>query len=218
MLPTLLLAAVTALFPPAGTYRYSASLGPQRIGEWTVSVKPNGADIEVDENSSAALMGMQLTATAALVLGSDLAPVTYSGSYRTPGQNPTPRVTLTPTSAVVTGALAGAGPQQVALLGDTGHFVIVEPGLLAGLFALPAQLDSWKETSVTWIAPATGQVQVLTTGSSTSAAIPAGVPPHDAVLSIEQPLAVTIWYDAATFVPDAVVVPSENAVLTRERP
>ncbi len=37
------------------------------------------------------------------------------------------------------------------------------------------------------------------------------------LLSIDRPLAVTIWYDPATLVPDQIAVPSQNAVLTRER-
>ncbi len=52
---------------------------------------------------------------------------------------------------------------------------------------------------------------------SSSAPRPADVPAQEAVLSIERPIAVTIWYDPATFVPDEISVPSQNAVLTRVR-
>jgi hypothetical protein len=219
MLPPILLAAVAAgvLFPAPGTYRYSASLGAQRIGEWTVSVKPNGADTEVDENSSASVAGMQLSATATLVLGADLAPTKYTGSYRTPGQSPTPSVSLTPAAATVTGTVTATAPQQLSLLAGTRHFVVIEPGLLAGLFVLPAQLDAWKETQVTWITPATGGAQLLAANPAAPTSAPAGVPPQDAVLSIDRPVVVTIWYDPATLVPDEVSVPSQNAVLIRER-
>jgi hypothetical protein len=219
LLATLLLVAATgsAAFPAPGTYRYSASLGSQRVGEWTVGVKGENSNTEIDENSSASISGMQLSATASLVLGPDLAPLSYAGNYRTPMQSPNPAVTLTAASATVTGAVTAAAPKQLSLYGDTHHFVVVEPGLLAGLFALPAQLTAWKETSVTWIAPATGQAQELSVGQSGAQQRPPGVPANDVVLAIERPLVVTIWYDPTTLIPDEIAVPSQSAVLTREK-
>jgi hypothetical protein len=72
MLTTMLLAAATAAFPAAGTYRYTAALNGQRIGEWAVTVKAGNGDTEIDESSSANVAGMALSATAVLVLGPDL--------------------------------------------------------------------------------------------------------------------------------------------------
>lgn len=218
-LAALLIAAAGATaFPSAGTYRYSASLGSQRIGEWSVTVKTRNGDTEVDESSAASVSGMQLTATASLLLDANLAPLRYAGTYRTPLQSPSPAVTLTATSATVTGAVTSAAPKQLSLAPNTRHFVVVEPGLLAGLFALPAQLASWKEPSVTWISPAIAQAQELAVDPSPTQQAPSGVPPHDVVLSIARPLVVTIWYDPSTLIPDEISVPSQSAVLTRERP
>jgi hypothetical protein len=219
LISALLLAAAASGvgFPAPGSYRYSASMGAQRIGEWTVSVKAQNADTEIEENSSASVAGMQLTATASLVLGADLAPLSYSGNYRTPMQSPSPAVTLTATSATVTGAVTSSAPRQLSLAANTHHFVVVEPGLLAGLFALPAQLAAWKETSVTWITPATGEAQELAVNPSSTQQTPSGVPSSDAVLSIVRPLVVTIWYDPTTLVPDEIAVPSQSAVLTRDK-
>ncbi|HZV76457.1 MAG TPA: hypothetical protein VFF63_01710, partial [Candidatus Babeliales bacterium] len=74
MLPAILLAVTSgALFPAVATYRYDASLNGRPIGVWSVSVKNSGDAFEVDETSSATIAGMQLAATAALVLGPDLA-------------------------------------------------------------------------------------------------------------------------------------------------
>jgi hypothetical protein len=159
---------------------------------------------------------MQVSATASLVLGPDLAPTRYNGSYRTPTQNPNVSVELTSNSATVVGAL-NATPAQITLTTNTQHFVVIEPGLLAGLFALPAQLGAWKDSSVTWITPATAQAQALTPNAALSAARPADVPSQDAVLSIEHPIAVTIWYDPVTLAPEQIVVPSQSAVLKRVR-
>jgi hypothetical protein len=218
MLATILLAAVAAgpIFPAAGTYRYNATLHQQRIGEWTASVKAGSGTTEVDESSTASLGGMQLAATASLVLGADLAPQSYQGSYRMGSQNPTVSVTLTSTSASVSGTMI-ASTQRLSLQPGTQHFVVIDPGLLAGLFALPAQLAAWKENTVTWITPSTAQAQTLSVSPAAAIARPTDVPANDALLSIVQPMAVTIWYDPTTLVPDEVIVPSQQAVLTRER-
>jgi hypothetical protein len=219
LLPALLLAAGAAnpTFPVAGTYRYAATLGGQHIGEWSATVQDGSGDTEVAESSSAMFAGMQLAATASLVLAADLSPVRYEGSYHVPGQNPTVTVTVTGGTATVSGTLM-AQTQRVGLLPNTQHFVVVEPGLLAGLFVLPAQVNAWKESAVTWITPTSAQAQLLTTNPNATTPRPPGVPANDVLLSIERPLPVTIWYDPATLVPDKVIVPSQNATLTRERP
>jgi hypothetical protein len=132
------------------------------------------------------------------------------------GQNPSVSAILTPTSATVTSAIS-KGPQQIALAATTSHFVVIEPGLLAGLFVLPAQLATWKEPAVTWITPATAQGEALSASTSAPSGRPTGVASQDAVVSIDRPMALTIWYDPTTLVPDEIDVPSQNAVLTRER-
>ena len=53
--------------------------------------------------------------------------------------------------------------------------------------------------------------------SGAAATRPAGVAAQDAVLAFNQPIAITIWYDPNTLIPDEILVPSQNAVLTRER-
>jgi len=218
MLAAIVLAAAVsgASFPAPGAYRYSASLGGQPVGEWSVSVKQDAGNTVVDENSSASLAGMSISATASLVLGPDLAPTRYEGNYRSPGQSPSVSVALTPSSAVVLASASGA-PRTLALDGGTRHFVVIEPMLLAGLFALPAQLAAWKDSSVTWIAPMSAQAQAVSTAPAGSQSRPAGTPLSDAELSVAGPIPISIWYDAGTFVPDAIVVPSQGAVLTRIR-
>ncbi len=217
MLTAMLLAVLTGSpFPAAGTYRYTASIGGQPVGSWSVSVAQDGAQTTLAESSNANVMGMQLAATASLVLGQDLAPLRYGGQYRTPTQTPSVSVTLTPNSATAVGAL-NTQPQQLTLAANTQRFVVIEPGLLAGLFALPAQMAAWKDPAVTWITPATAQAQPLTASPTSSTPRPANLPPQEAVLSIDRPIAVTIWYDPSTFVPDEISVPSQNAVLTRVR-
>jgi hypothetical protein len=217
MFSALLLAALSGTpFPAAGTYRYTASMSGQPVGSWSVSVTRDAAQTTIAESSNANVMGMQLAATASLVLGPDLAPLRYGGQYRTPNQTPSVSVTLTPNSATAVSALNDQ-PQQLTLAPNTQRFVVIEPGLLAGLFALPAQMAAWNDPMVTWVTPATAQAQALSASPSSSAPRPAGLSPQEAVLSIDRPIAVTIWYDPATFVPDQISVPSQNAVLTRVR-
>lgn len=216
MLALFLAAATAATFPAPGTYAYTASLAGQPVGQWSVTVKDGDAGTEVDESSAATFGGMQLSAQAALVLGSDLSPLRYEGHYQTPGQSPNVSVQLSQTSASVVGPFSSQ-PSQVVLAPNTHHFVVVEPGLLAGLFALPAQLAGWKDATVTWIAPTSARAQALTADQPASQTPPAGVPAHDALISIAQPIALRIWYDATTLVPDRIEVPSQSAVLTRVR-
>lgn len=217
MLLTMLLAAMTGTaFPPPATYHYTGSMSGQKVGSWTVSVTQDPDRTEIDETSSASIFGMPMSATTSLVLAPDFSPTKYNGTYHTPSQSPTVSVVLSSSSATIIGALSNQ-PRQVALSANTRHFVVIEPGLLAGLFALPAQLQAWKDPSVTWVTPATAQAEPLTPDSSHSATRPAGVAAQDAVLAFTQPVAITIWYDPNTLVPDEIIVPSENAVLTRQR-
>jgi len=213
-----MLAAATAApaFAPPGTYRYSAALNGQSIGTWTASVKPGDGGPEIDENSNATFAGMQMAATAALVLGPDLAPTRYSGSYQVTGQTQTVSAALTATSAAIIGGFGGAS-HTLALAPATRHFVVIEPALLAGLFALPAQLQAWGDASVTWVAPVTGQAQTISKNPDPPAR-PAGIPAQDGEISMQGQIPFTIWYDPATLVPDEIIVPSQNAVLTRQRP
>lgn len=216
LISSVVLAAMAGgtIFPTPGTYRYTASLNGASVGQWAVSVKRDGSATEIDETSAASLAGMQVSATAALVLGPDLAPTQYNGSYRMAGQAPAVTVALTPGSATVVGSET-SGPRTLSLGANTKHFVVIEPGLLAGLFALPAQLQTWKDPAVTWVTPMTAQAQALTAAPSSAAGRPADVPSQDVAIAMGGQIPFTIWYDPSTLVPDKVIVPSQNAVLTR---
>jgi hypothetical protein len=223
MLAALMLAAATAgaAFPAAGTYRYAATMNGEPAGHWTLNVKTGSDGPEIDENSVAIFAGVQMSAKASLTLGADLAPVTYEGNYRAAGLNPIVSVTATPDGATVTSSEAPPA-RTLALVPNTRHLVIIDPGLAAGLFALPAQLAAWGEDSLTWVTPISAEAASLVTQSNVPAAHPAGVPPDDVAISMVGTssagrIPVTIWYDPSTMVPDQIEVPSQNAVLTRLR-
>ena len=186
MLPTILLAvaAASSIFPAPGTYRYTAALSGQRIGEWSVSVKGDESGTEIDESSAASFAGMQLAATASLVLGPDLAPTRYAGSYRTAGQSPTVNVALTPTSATIVGGFGGSA-RTLALAPNTHHFVVIEPGLARRALSPAGTAARLGETSpVTWIAPITGQEQSIAKDSENPAPRPSSVPAQDVALAV----------------------------------
>ena len=206
--------ATTATFPAPGAYNYTASMSGQPIGQWNVTVKRSDSATEIDEDSWATVMGMTLSAKATLALGPDLSPTSYTGNYRAAGQNVAVTVALTSASATITGTQSSSA-RTGSLVPDTYHFAVIEPGLLAGLFALPAQLAAWNESTVTWLSPVTGSAQPLTKSAAPSTARPSGVPAQDVELSLTGATPATIWYDPASFIPDRIEIPSQNAVLTR---
>jgi hypothetical protein len=213
---TLAVVAATVAFPVSGAYNYTASMNGQPIGQWNVTVKRNDSATEIDENSWASIMGMTLSAKATLALGSDLSPTSYTGNYLAGGQNVGVTVSLTAASATITGTQSESS-RTVALGAGTHHFVVIEPGLLAGLFVLPAQLASWNESTGTWLSPVTGAAQPLMKDSAAPPARPAGVPAQDVELSLTGQIPVTMWYDPVTFIPDRIEVPSQHTILTRVR-
>jgi hypothetical protein len=210
------LAAGTSFLTP-GTYQYTALLNGQPAATSKITVTRTGNATDIDEDSAGSLAGMRLSGKATLVLGADLAPMQYNGNYESAAQKATVTVALTPTSATIAGSAATGGSQLLALSANTRHFVVIEPGLLAGLFALPAQLESWKDPAVTAIAPMSGHAEALSTDPASAAARPTDVPAQDAVLSFGGQFPFTIWYDPTTFVPDEVIVPMQHVVITRAR-
>jgi hypothetical protein len=215
---TLTLAALAAGTPflTPGTYQYTALLNGQPAATSKITVARTGNATDINEDSAGSLAGMHLSGKATLVLGADLAPTQYNGNYESASQEATVTVALTPTSATIAGSAVGAS-QPLALSANTRHFVVIEPGLLAGIFALPAQLDSWKDPAVTAIAPMSGHAEALATDPASAAARPSDVPAQDAVLSFGGRFPFTIWYDPTTFVPDEVIVPMQHVVITRAR-
>lgn len=219
MLSTITLAALAGGTPflTPGTYQYTALLNGQPAATSTITVARAGNVTDINEDSAGSLAGMHLSGKATLVLGGDLAPTQYNGNYESAAQKATVTVALTPTAATIAGSASAGGSQALALSANTRHFVVIEPGLLAGLFALPAQLESWKDPAVTAIAPMSARAEALATDPEPAQARPSDVPAQDAVLSFGGRYPFTIWYDPTSFVPDEVVVPMQHVVITRSR-
>ena len=206
-------------FPAPATYRYSGS--PRRtadrlvVGQRHQTAQRHRDRRELDRlDLRHAALGDGLARAWVPILRRPNTAATITRRVRTRQS----ASTLTPIVRDGQLVLLAVSRGRLALDANTRHFVVIEPGLLAGLFALPAQLDAWKDRAVTWITPTTAQAQTLTTDPRRSATRPAGVPAkRRRAFDRTVPPPVTIWYDPNTLVPDEIIVPSQNAVLTRER-
>lgn len=219
-----LLVATAAPAAPApalapGTYRFNATYQGAPVGGSTLTVTRDASGTTIKESATGSAGGLDFAATATLVLGADLAPTLYDGKYKVMGQDADASVNLTPTTATVKSSAAAGGPQTFALDPQSSHFVIIEPGLVSGFFALPAQMQTWSGATVSAIAPAYSREVPITPEAAASPAPtrPNGVPAGDVPLSVGGHLPFTIWYDPTTLVPDEIVVPSQNATATRVR-
>jgi hypothetical protein len=214
MLPTLMLLAATAGTPsiPPGSYTYTATMAGKPVGTSTITVSA-GPPMTIQEQASGGTGAQGASGKATLTLGADLGPTAYSGDYTNAG---------TPMSVAVSvaGDTATIGKATYPLTGSTKHFVIVEAGMTAGLFALPAQMQAWNNGAALMVVPmmaAMGGTLAIVPDSSLAGTRPAGVPAADTALAIGGQFPFTIWYDPATNVPDEIDVPSQNVVVTRVR-
>lgn len=218
--PILILAAATTVALSPGAYRYAATLNGASAGTTSIAVNRDaGGQTTISEDANGSLQGIAFSGKASYVLGADNDPLSYSGNYNVAGQTPSVSATFSGQSASVSGPMSpGGGPQTFSLLHGTTHFAVIEPGLVAGLFALPVQMQAWNGAALTVIAPAYARAQPLEVQASAAPPPrPPGVPAGDAVLSFGGNLPFTIWYDPATQVPDEIDVPSQGASVSRIR-
>ncbi|HUZ50304.1 MAG TPA: hypothetical protein VMW12_11315 [Candidatus Dormibacteraeota bacterium] len=215
MFLAVVLAAMPIVTPPeiaAGTYSYHSSIGGQPAATSTIVVKRTATNTEIDEQSSGTIGGMSASAKATLVLGADLAPASYTGSYVGDGQSATTTLSVAGTTASLTGP---AGPQSFTLLAPATHFAVIDAALLAGFIALPAQMQAWNDAPIDAIAPIYGRATPLATLPTAAVVRPAGIAAKDVALAVGGPYPFTLWYDPTTLVTDELEVPSQNIVVTR---
>ena len=203
---------LAAIALAAGTYAYQAKMSGSLAGNSTVTVTPT----TISEKASGSAMGMQFNASTAMTLDTGLVPTQYDGDYSTGGQSAHVTAAVAGGSATVTGAIGQTQPQTVPLGEGTKEFAVIEPGLIGGLFALPAQIAEWQTKKITAIAPSRAVGETLEVVDSPTAR-PAGVPAADVALSFGGAVPFTIWYDPSTYVPDEIDVPSQNLQATRVR-
>lgn len=214
-LPPVLSIAASATPPAlaAGTYTYRSTVGGAAVGTSTIVVKRNADVTEVDETTSGTIQGVAASATATMALSGDLSPASYRASYQGGGQSASTSVTVNGATAAMNGT---TGAKTISLAPNTTHFVIVDGAMLAGFFALPAQMQAWSASSVTALAPVYGQSVPLPIDAAKPAR-PHSVPAADAAVNVGGQVPFTVWYDPATYVADEIDVPSQQIVVTRNR-
>jgi hypothetical protein len=216
MLATALVLAAGA-YLPNGTYAYVCAQYGRVNEQSSIAVEHRRAGIVVREKTSGSFGEIRSLATDSLVLGGNLEPARYDGVYRVRGRTLRVGVVLTSRLARISDFSPGGRTVSIGLAPQTRHFVVIEPGLMAGLFALPAQLNAWREATVTTVAPNLARAERTFTISRAMLPRPDDVPAADLALTVAGRVAFTIWYDPITFVVDKMVIPERHAVVTRLR-
>lgn len=219
MLATILLAALSGAVPALtpGTYTYTATYQGVQSGTSTLTVRRDGDTTTIQETANGAINDVQVAGTVTLTLGADLVPAIYNGSYDSGAAHSVITVTFGKTAASLTGTTTYGMPLSFALKPPARHLVVIEPGLMAGLIGLPAQMQAWQYDPILAIAPSVAKGDTLELDTTAKPQRPDGVPAQDTPITLRGTISFTIWYDPATYVPDAVVVPSQDAIVTRVR-
>ncbi|HTU70631.1 MAG TPA: hypothetical protein VMF11_09955 [Candidatus Baltobacteraceae bacterium] len=198
-----------------GTYTYEAMLAGAKVGTSTLTVKDLGGSIEIDEQASGAMSGSTATANSTLLLGADLAPVSYRLNATDDGSPLRDSATIDDTTADVTNV--HGTKQSFDLPASAKHFVVVDFGSFAGFLPLPAQMRAWDDAVVYAVVPSMGRTVTLTPQSSTSEDRPTDVPAGDASISFGGEAPFTVWYDPSTNVPDEIDFTMQGLTVTRQR-
>ncbi len=219
MLAAIFLAALSSAAPALapGTYTYTGTYQGVQSGTSTLTVRSSGSTTTIEEKASGTINAMQVAGTVTLNLGADLVPTVYNGSYDSGALHSVVTVTVTPTAATLVGTNTGGTQLQFPLKAPARHLIVIEPGLMAGLFGLPAEMQAWNYDPILAVAPSLGKSENYALDTAAKPQRPDGVPAQDTPMTFGGPLSFTIWYDPATYVPDAVIVPSQDAVVTRVR-
>lgn len=197
-----------------GTYTYRAALNAQPAGVSSIVVTHTGGATQISETTSGNVGGVSASATATLALGSNLAPMSYSGKYEGGGQSAASSVTFAANVAQVS---APSGKLAVTLAPPATHFAVLDGALLAGYFALPAEMQAWSNAPAQAISPVYDQAVTLTLAPAVTAPRPADVPKSDIAINLSASFAFTLWYDPTTFITDEIDVPSQGIVVSRTR-
>lgn len=210
MLAILLAAAIAP-----GTYTYNASLAGANVGTSVLVVKSVGTSTEIDEKVTGTISGSGASASDTLVLGADLAPLTYQMNATEDGSPLKDSATIANTTMNVIDVHGKNA--SFDLSANTKHFVVADFGLFAGLLPLPAQMRAWDNAPVLVVVPMLGRSVALAPDATANAQRPASVPANDVALVFSGEAPFTIWYDPSTNVPDEIDVTSQGLTVTRQR-
>ncbi len=210
-----LVAAASAAHIPSGTYTYTATMGGASVGTSTLTVRNVGDTTVIDEQVKGALSGSAASASDTLVLGADLAPLSYQMNAVEDGSPLKDSAHIDSTTASVTDVHGKSASFDLGA--SSKHFVVADFGLFAGLLPLPAQMRAWDNAPFLVVVPELGRSATLVPDQSVNPQRPAGVPEQDAAISFTGDAPFTIWYDPSTNVPDEIDVTSQGLTVTRQR-
>jgi hypothetical protein len=214
LLATALAATAPVPLIPPGTYTYTATMGGASVGTSTLTVKNVGTTTVIDEQVKGALSGSAASASDTLILGADLAPLSYQMNATEDGSPLKDSAHIENTTASVTDVHGKSA--SFDLLASTKHFVVADFGLFAGLLPLPAQMRAWDNAPFLVVVPELGRSATLVPDTSVTPQRPAGVPAQDVAISFSGDAPFTIWYDPATNLPDEIDVTSQGLTVTRQ--
>jgi hypothetical protein len=214
LLATALAATAPVPLIPPGTYTYTATMGGASVGTSTLTVKNVGTTTVIDEQVKGALSGSAASASDTLILGADLAPLSYQMNATEDGSPLKDSAHIENTTASVTDVHGKSA--SFDLLASTKHFVVADFGLFAGLLPLPAQMRAWDNAAFLVVVPELGRSATLVPDTSVTPQRPAGVPAQDVAISFSGDAPFTIWYDPATNLPDEIDVTSQGLTVTRQ--
>ncbi len=198
-----------------GTYTYTATLAGANVGTSTLVVKSVGTSTEIDEKVTGTISGSDASANDTLVLGADLAPLTYQMNATEDGSPLKDSATIANTTASVTDV--HGKNESFDLAAPTKHFVVADFGLFAGLLPLPAQMRAWNNAPVLVVIPELGRSAALVPDAGATAKRPTSVPASDIALVFSGEAPFTVWYDPTTLVPDEIDVSAQGLTVTRQR-
>jgi hypothetical protein len=190
-------------------------MGGANVGTSTLTVKNVGATTVIDEQVKGALSGSAASANDTLILGADLAPLSYQMNATEDGSPLSDSAHIQNATANVTDVHGKSA--SFDLLATTKHFVVADFGLFAGLLPLPAQMRAWDNAPVLVVVPELGRSAALVPDLTATAQRPSGVPATDVAIVFAGEAPFTIWYDPATNLPDEIDVTAQGITVTRQR-
>lgn len=223
MLPfflTLALDAASPALPPAGTYRYDATVAGAKAGGATLNVTGKAGGLSIAERATGASDDSDVAIDDVLELDASLMPVAYRAAYKVHDrvldhmQQMQVAVSFATRAASVA---AGGDVREFALGGTSKAFVILDSSAVAGFFVLPAQMRAFGGADTTVLVPGLGAEKFLNVIPGDKPARPAGLPAADVSISFAGQAPFVEWYDPLTLVPDRIDVPGASLTLARTK-
>jgi alpha-beta hydrolase superfamily lysophospholipase len=195
--------------PPDGTYRYTLTVAGASAGTSTVVIRTTADAVTVDDRSEVEVMrlsGHAVTRYDAATLRLS----GYSGDFTVAG-NPQ-HVDVDVAAGALT--VRGGGTRATIAADPSAPLELLADNLTGTMIVVPAALAASHAQRFTLAPLAPPKPIVVTVANGTAPARPAGIPAGDVALVVDLAgigLREVYWYDPASFVVDAIVIPAQNA-------